>query len=395
VTFRLVDTEWDAELRHAVQAECASLYIVCPFIKRRAVARLLENGSPATIRVITRFNLGDFYEGVSDVEALRLLLERGAAIRGVRNLHAKLYLFGGNRVAVTSANLTDAALLRNHEFGFVSDDVDTVRGCQGYFDDLWRRAGKNLSETRLKVWEERLANSLVRTAPSATASGLGDEGVDAGASAEPIALPAWTGDAGQAFVKFFGEGDNRAEQTVRVIDEVNRSGCHWACTYPKGKRPRRVRDSAVMFMGCFVRDPNDIRVYGRAIGIQHRPGRDDATEADAIRRNWKAKWPHYVRVHHPEFVAGQLSDGISLYELMSRLGSSSFVGTQQNAATGKGNTDPHRAYLQQAAVELSPQGAHWLNERLEAAFVRCGRLAPATMEKLDWPNLPIEPGLGD
>ena len=38
--------------------------------------------------MITRFNLADFAEGVSDIEALRLLLDAGANIRGIRNLHA-------------------------------------------------------------------------------------------------------------------------------------------------------------------------------------------------------------------------------------------------------------------------------------------------------------------
>ena len=43
---------------------------------------------PGNVQVITRFNLADFAEGVSDIEALRLLLDAGADIRGIRSLHA-------------------------------------------------------------------------------------------------------------------------------------------------------------------------------------------------------------------------------------------------------------------------------------------------------------------
>jgi hypothetical protein len=67
-------------------------------------------------------------------------------------------------------------------------------------------------------------------------------------------------------VKFFGRGDNRADRSMQILEEVRRSGSHWACTYPKGKRPRMVRDGATMFMGRLVKDPNDILIFGRARG---------------------------------------------------------------------------------------------------------------------------------
>ena len=89
------------------------------FIKKGALERLLSH-RPGDVQVITRFNLADFADGVSDVEALRMLLDAGASIRGIQNLHAKLYLFGTSRAIITSANLTEAALTRNQEFGTAS-----------------------------------------------------------------------------------------------------------------------------------------------------------------------------------------------------------------------------------------------------------------------------------
>ena len=41
-----------------------------------------------------------------------------------------------------------------------------------------------------------------------------------------------------------------------------------------------MKDGAVIFLGRLTRDPNDIRVFGRAIAIAYLPGRDDATQAD-------------------------------------------------------------------------------------------------------------------
>jgi phosphatidylserine/phosphatidylglycerophosphate/cardiolipin synthase-like enzyme len=121
---RLVDSGWGKELIEAMRVDASKLTIICPFIKAGALDRLLSK-RPKSIQVITRFNLSDFAEGVSDISALRNLLESGASLRGVRNLHAKLYIFGASRAIVTSANLTEAAINRNHEFGMVAPSVPT------------------------------------------------------------------------------------------------------------------------------------------------------------------------------------------------------------------------------------------------------------------------------
>ena len=39
-----------------------------------------------------------------------------------------------------------------------------------------------------------------------------------------------------------------------------------------------------MFMARMVHSPNDYLIYGRAIGITHQPGRDDATPEDIEKR---------------------------------------------------------------------------------------------------------------
>lgn len=96
-------------------------------------------------RIITRFNQQDFADRVSDVAALRVLLDAGTAVRGIRHLHAKLYVFGSERAIITSANLTEAGLSRNHECGMVTDGSHAIADCREYFDDLWDRAGEDLS----------------------------------------------------------------------------------------------------------------------------------------------------------------------------------------------------------------------------------------------------------
>ena len=388
MTIRLVDAEWGSELVDAVRADSSALRIICPFIKAGALERL-PPAKQGAIQVITRFNLPDCAKGVSDIAALRLLLDAGAQVRGVKNLHAKLYLFGRSRAVVTSANLTAAALDRNHEFGFVSDEPTVIAACRKYFDDLWARSGADLKVERIDAWDDEVTRYLAAGRRAGQPSGLADYGADAGIVPEPPMLPLSVADAPQAFVKFLGESHRREPLTFPTIAEIDRAGCHWAVAYPAGTRPRGVKAGAVIFISRLTEGPNDIRIFGRAIGMMHVPVRDDATPDDIERRPWKAQWPCYIRVHDAEFVAGSMANGVSLNKLMEALGADSFASTQRNAARGRGNTDPRRAYRQQVAVELSRKGFEWLSERLEDTFREHGKVPQDILDQLDWPALPI------
>ena len=383
---RLVDAGWDQELSEAIRADPSEVRIVCPFIKKGALDCLLPH-RPGNVQVITRFNLADFAEGVSDIKALRLLLDAGADFRGIRNLHAKLYLFGTSRVIITSANLTEAALTRNQEFGVVADDAAVIAACRDYFDGLWRQANSDLSRDMLDSWEETVTCHRAAGGRPNRARGLGDFGADSGVVAKlPVSLPPVVADADQAFVKFLGEGHNRVPIDCTTLEEIEETDCHWALPYPAKRRPRSVKDGAVMFIARLTKE-RDIRIFGRAIAMKHDPVRDNASPEEIARRPWKEKWPRYIRVHHAEFVAGTMENGISLNELMDTLGSDSFAPTQRNAARGDGNTDPRRAYMQQPAVELSSQGLSWLGDRLQEAFDEHGKVPQDTLDQLDWPTL--------
>lgn len=386
--FRLIDSNWNKVIRDAAKADRSELRIVCPFIKLEAVTKLLKAAKPKSVEVITRFKLGDFYEGVSDTAALRLLLERGAKIRGVKNLHAKLYLFGDSSALVTSANMTLSAMQTNHELGFLADDPQVMNECRNYFDRLWKLSGSDLTDSRLTGWERKLAKAWASGARSSRPKGLRDEGADAGLTDDGLVLPGRVADAPQSFVKLFGSRERRLLRSDDIFAEVQLAGSHWACAYPKNKRPTSVVDGALMFMARLVEGPGDIIIYGRAIGMAYEPGRDDATKEDLKERPWKETWPRYIRVHSPEFLTGTLENGVPLSALMDELGAHAFAATKRNLDRESGNTNPRHAYRQQAAIKLTPEGSEWLNRKLEQAFKRYGQLSQSQVESLDWPEVP-------
>lgn len=340
------------------------------------------------MRLITRLKLADFAAGVSDLPALRAVLDAGGQVRGIRDLHAKVFVFGSTRAAVTSANLTTRGLTSNHEFGCISEEAPFVHACSAYFDSLWDAAKTDVTSEQLDEWELLVDEHLDGGARPAAAAALPDFGVTVTTTATALpdlAPPGWPAESGQAFVKFFGEGSNRADYAASTLDEVKRSGCHWACTYPADKRPRAVQDGDTIFVARLVKAPNDTIIFGRVIGREHREGHDDATPQEIAVRPFKEKWPHYIRVHHGQFVAGTLSNGVSLAELMDTLGAGAFASTSANAAAGHGNTNPRRALPQQAHVRLTPAAATWVTARLEGAFRLHGTVPEELLDQLDWP----------
>jgi hypothetical protein len=345
----------------------------------------------------------DIAAGVSDIEALRSLLDAGAQVRGIRHLHAKLYLFGKSCAVVTSANLTIAALDRNEEFGAVLDSAEDVASCSAYFERLWSYAGPNLTREQLADWGAMVTRHLAQGARPAEALRLPDFGTQAapepgtGSASAPTAgpvlrsrVPPAVAEAGQVFVKFLGTAKEREPLSFDTLAEVKRAGCHWALAYPATQRPRVVRDGDVMYIARMTRDPNDMRIFGRAIGMRHKPGRDDASPDDIAVRRYKEKWSRYVRIHHAEFVAGALVHGVSLADLMTALGARAFASTQVRATETGANTDPKSALKRKAAVRLSNEGAAWVAARLQTAFELHGTIPQTALDTLDWPDIPQE-----
>ena len=170
---------------------------------------------------------------------------------------------------------------------------------------------------------------------------------------------------------------------MSVFEEVKRSGSHWACTYPTNKVPRSVQDGAILFMGRIVSDPNDIMIYGYALGNKYKEKRDDATAIDIEVRPFKEHWSRYIRVHDARLINGKLKDGVSLNMLMTKFGYRSFVSTMKHHEAGTGNTNPRKAYNQQAAVQLTHESAEWLMGKVKNKLEYNGEIAASELLQIE------------
>ena len=188
MTLRLVDRHWDTKFMDALRPDSGVLRMVCPFIKARAVERTLTS-QPDAIEVVTRFKLADFASGASNIDALQLLLDACGAIRSLKGLNAKLYVFGTGRAFITSANLTGTGHEANHEFGVITEDGAAIERCLAHCDTIWQDAGSDLRRSRLDHWAHKQSKLLASGAPPSESGDLEDFGAGAG-----LVHTAWRGD---------------------------------------------------------------------------------------------------------------------------------------------------------------------------------------------------------
>jgi len=383
MTFRIVDKNWHEIFEDLSGLAQKRALIISPFLGEKALKDLLGD-KPEEVKVITRFNLNELLLRVSDVKALEYLLQIGAEVKGVRNLHSKVYILGTSKAIVTSANLTRAGLYRNTECGVESQDSDFVKAAEAYFGSLWSKTGSILSTSKLVEWK-RLISKAKRSDAGFNKGSLGDFGADLGFDEDYKAIqdnPPVGIQPKQWFVKLFGTSRDRESNETLVIDEVIGSDSHRVLSYPTNKRPRSVMEGDLMFIGRMLKNPDDIMIYGRVRGLKHDPRIDNATPEDIKLRKWKKEWSRYIRVYQTEFVNGTLGDCISLYKLMDELGPNIFVTTQSNAKRGKGNINPKHAYRSQAAVRLTQKAARILNDRLDEVFSNMGQLSQKELYKI-------------
>jgi hypothetical protein len=116
-----------------------AMLVASPFITREGSRLLLP--AAERLQLLTRATAANLRAGSLEREALDELLERGAAIRSIYNLHAKIYLADQRHGLVTSSNLTGPGIARNVELGLAfTDEPDLARKVARFFEALWHRA---------------------------------------------------------------------------------------------------------------------------------------------------------------------------------------------------------------------------------------------------------------
>jgi len=141
-----------------------SIKLCAPYVKSNIVDDIFLNKLPETsISLITKINLRDYHNKVSDVESLRQTLFYGGHVYNCSNLHAKIYIFDDNNCIISSANLTQSGLRRNAECGVFTDDAELVSEVLRFYNGLIER--EDVSKISTQNVDE-ISDLLIRIPPT-------------------------------------------------------------------------------------------------------------------------------------------------------------------------------------------------------------------------------------
>jgi HKD family nuclease len=328
--------------------------LVSPFITNSMVSHLLKNWTGDEIKVITRFNLNDFRSKVSSLSALESLVKKGISVNGISGLHSKAYLFDERSAIITSANFTTGGFFNNYELGVLTNDANKIKDIRQYIEFLWSVSNEQLTIEQISEWKQLLAKYKAEK----PIEDLLDYGVS------PIKKV--IGEK-RYFVKFYGTGVYRANLDETVKDQVEGTHCHFAVTFPDGKgRPRRYKEGDIVYMACMLHE-NDYAIFGKAVCRKHIDNRDIASDEDIEQIEWKERYPIYIRVHSGEFLNTSFKYCPKLKTLMYEIGAECFEKSKARYLSGQLRYEPQYSLRQQADVELSEEGAFWMETEFQKA----------------------------
>ena len=130
---RSIKSPWPATFDQFAGSIRETGIIAAPYITRQPVERLARvlrsRHNSVRLDVLTNLYADSLIDGSLDIGALAWLCEQvpGTTVRHLRYLHAKAYVADEHTAIVTSANLTNGGLFRNHELGVAITDPGGVK----------------------------------------------------------------------------------------------------------------------------------------------------------------------------------------------------------------------------------------------------------------------------
>lgn len=114
-----------------------SIELCAPYVKTSIVSSLLQQKqNSSSLKLLTTFNLNNFYKGSSDIDAVKLVNEHDGSVFNSQRLHAKVYLFDKKYAIITSANLTYSGFEKNIEYGVLFDEPPLIRQVSRDFESI-------------------------------------------------------------------------------------------------------------------------------------------------------------------------------------------------------------------------------------------------------------------
>lgn len=161
----IIIPEWE-DFRDIVYNATSSLIICCPFYTETGVDIIFDNlRDDTSLSFFTRLSPSDWVNGVSDPEALVILLEllRDAGHTVIlqinQRLHAKVYIADRDRALIGSSNLSEGGFSRNLEV-MVRLSGEDAGQAWNVFDQEIRPVARHIAINQLRLWVNTYLNTI-------------------------------------------------------------------------------------------------------------------------------------------------------------------------------------------------------------------------------------------
>ena len=353
------------KLTEAFERSHRKIDIVSPFLSEDTAdyfSKLIKKKQiPATF--ITRFDHEAFVKGANSTKGLTKMLHAGVELLALLGLHTKLYLIDDRTAILGSANLTESGMSKNIELSlYIEDEPELFDFLQKYFEklrDVCREQETYITEERLKhedqLVKEENTHSKYAGPCKTTVKPFGaklpasDDELDRDYVQE-LLNPQINYDS-HCWIKF--EASSRERRSSGGPYTFHEQNGIYMTRFSQARKPKRMHEGDIVYIAVHSRDRNGNpapMIVGRARCHVFR-------ETNVIPDG--GQWPVYLELYDVEPCAGNIQDGICLYDLVDALGKDTYTHTQGREMPAESIRYSHR---QQAYLGLTDTAEKYLEQ---------------------------------
>lgn len=396
MTIKIINRDFGGMFYNLLESTENEISIISPFIGLKTALSLtewIEQNPNIKCNIITRFNREEFIRGASSIEGLEHLVNAGANLFALQDLHTKLYIFDKHSVIMGSANFTFKGFYKNHEFGlYMENEPQFSNECQDYFNVLismitsdgdWKitleriikerqlvnkiikdRKGKEgLNEFNQAKWGAKI--DLEKQQDTTPQIGEHDFLEDAikGTASSTSRTGIW--------LKFEGTSENRINNNEVYLNRKRRINEYINRTFFP-VRPTGIKEGDLLFLTVVSKDKDNNEVpiivgYAKTSGYSEN-NKIDTNDPKYIK--WNNRFPYYVEFTSGKFLDTSIKHGISLIELYRELKNNVYPSTVNNPETRIESIK--KRHHQKSHLQITEYAGDYLLSKLENLFEKYG-----------------------
>ena len=351
------------KILEAFQNANEKIAMMTPFLSQDA-ARSLEKikvEQNVECTCITRFEHREFLQKSSHIEALEILMHVDVSLYALKKLHTKLYLIDDTIAILGSANFTYGGLQGNHELSlYIEGEPELIKQLWEYFESvlqICQQQGKNITAEEVERENLRLKNETKKVSPTRYSYSFGavlsePDSADDRDFVQEFLSPERES---HCWIKFEASSENRRPSKPPAAEPYtfhNQNGIYMT-RFSEARRPKRMHEGDIVYIAVHSWD----RGGNPAPMIAGRARCHAFRETNVIPDG--GQWPVYLELYDVEPCAGNIQDGISLYDLVDALGKDTYTHTQGRELSTESIRYSHR---QQAYLGLTEKTEKYLEQ---------------------------------